>query len=247
MKSNRILKILLSILVSVVISVVLLALLAYITNQSIHIKPETNNSLADLDKTRLSEALHLKTKLGDSVWDGLGHTDHPVILWHSENSFLFGAKAKPAGWEEVPNDHFQGEPYYRNPDFEPENFAMRIEDQWAASMATKGETDLFLQNVFRNVIPDPLEVVFPFRLFIMNTEFQISGVIHESFHVFQTTLVPEKFSQANAAYQGIGDYWKIDTEMRSDWEKEMGILVDANSSKSNGEGRFSDQRISNYA
>jgi len=212
-----------------------LALIAYITNQSIKINPETNDSLADLDKARLSEALHLKTKLGDSVWDGLGQTDHPVVLWHSENSFLFGAKAKPIGWEEVPNDQFQGEPYYRNSNFNPENFAMRIDNQWVASMATKGETDLFLQGVFRDVIPDPLEVVFPFRLFILNTEFQISGVIHESFHVYQATLVPEKFSHAYAAYQKIGDYWKIDKEMQSDWEKEMGILVDANSSKSDGE------------
>jgi hypothetical protein len=233
MKSNRIQKILLSALVSTVITIVLLALVAYITNRSIQINPETNDSLADVDKTRLSEALHLKAELGDAVWDGLGKMDYPVVLWHSGNSFLFGAKAKPTGWEKVPNDLFQGEPYYRNPDFEPENFAILIGDQWIASMATKGETDLFLQGVFRDVIPDPLEPVFPFRLLILNTEFQISGVIHESFHVYQATLVPEKFSQANATYQKIGDYWKIDKKMRSEWEKEVGILVDANSVTTN--------------
>ena len=235
MKSNRFQKILLSAIASAVISLLLLALIAYITNQSIQIYPETPDFISDLDKVRLSEALHLKTTLGDAVWDGLGQTDHPVLLWHSRNNFLFGAKARADGWEEVKNDFFQGEPYFRNPNFEPENFAMLIGDQWVSSMATKGETDLFLQSAFREVIPDVLEVIFPFRLFILNSEFQISGVIHESFHVFQATQVPEKFSNAKASYQESGDYWKIDNEMHSEWEMEMGILVDANSEKSNGE------------
>jgi len=188
-----------------------------------------------LDKDRLTEALRLKTELGEGVWPGWGKMEIPVLLWNQENNYLFGVNNPPDSWEKVPDDNYLGETYFRNPDFDPENFAVFIGKQWVSSAATKGETDLFLQRVFRDVLPDYLEVFFPFRILILNSEFQICGVLHESFHVYQAKITPIKFSEANSIYHNEGKYWEIDNDMHSTWKDEMDILIKAVESETDEE------------
>lgn len=60
-----------------------------------------------------------------------------------------GMGTAPSGWVQVSSDTFDGQPYYRNTTLDPENFAMLIGDQGVTRMATKYETDQFMQSVFR--------------------------------------------------------------------------------------------------
>lgn len=227
MKLKPVLKGLLFFIAGGLLSLVVLALASYLSNQNLPTAPLVTDRLVDLDKTRLAEALHLKDTLGSRVWPAWAEMEIPILLWHQDNNFLVGMADPPPGWQAVPGDQFQGATYYANPDYDPENFAMELGGQWIASMATKSETDKFMQQVFRDILPDPLENFFPFRLLILNTEIQISGVLHETFHVYQAVTAPAKFARADSAYQSSEAYWDLDPQMESAWQKEMDLLIEA--------------------
>jgi hypothetical protein len=204
-----------------------LAVVIYTSNQNLPAGPSVTDRLDPIDKIRLAETLHLKASLGESVWPGWGETEIPLLLWHRGNSFLVGVQEPPTNWEEVPGDNFQGAIYFRNPDIDPENFAMLIGDEWVASMATKHETDLFIQEVFREIVPSPLDNLIPYRLLIQPSEVQISAVLHESFHVFQALESNENFDNAESIYSDGYRYWALDEKMRDQWKNETNLLIEA--------------------
>jgi len=215
----------LTIVVAMVISCVVLALIGYNSNQKLPSGPEITNRMEPLDKVRLSEALHLKAELGDIVWPGYAALDNPVIIWNDDYEFLFGMSNPPAGWEEVPNDAFEGQPYFRRPADDPQNFAIRVGDQWAASIFTKYHVDAALISGIQELLPPGIADIFPFRIFIQPSELQISGVQHEYFHVVQAEFDPEKFDSAEAVYDFGNRYWTLDQKMQPAWEKEMDLLI----------------------
>jgi hypothetical protein len=189
--------------------------------------PPAADRLSELDKNRLAEALHLRQGLGNQIWPGLGQAEIPVIIWNSDYSFLVGFSSAPPGWEPTPDDQFLGKPYFRQKSNNPQNFAMPVGGQWAASMATKSQTDAFLIQVFRDILPPVIEDIFPYRLMIQPSEVQISGTIHESFHVYQQLQAPERLAEAERAHE-IGDhYWQVDTNMREAWKSEIDLLKQA--------------------
>jgi hypothetical protein len=219
------------------LSLVILGFVVYISNRNLPTGPDVKDHLPTLDKVRLEETYHLKATLGEALWSGWGNMEAPVLLWHKENSFLFGVEDPPPGWDRVSGDEYQGAPYFSNPGYDPENFATYIDGGWIASMATKGETDRFMQDVFREVLPDPIENFFPYRLLILNTEIQISGVLHESFHVYQAIQSPKNFTRTQAAIENADRYWDIDEGMESSWAEEMELLIDAATSQEEREIR----------
>jgi len=199
----------------------------YFTNKALPPAPQPGTPLSAMDKIRLEEALHLKDELGETVWPDWGMMQTPILLWDSQNNYLIGYREPPPGWNEVAGDDFLGKPYYKNPGIDPENFAMEIGGKWVAAMATKGEADYHLRGVFQDVIPDILEAFVPFRLLILDSEFQISGVLHETFHVYQAKNAPENFSRALDGYRLGEAYWRIDSNMHKAWGEEMDSLIKA--------------------
>jgi hypothetical protein len=219
------------------LSLVVLGFAIYISNRNLPTGPDVKDRLTALDKVRLEETYHLKATLGEAVWSGWGKMETPVLLWHQGNNFLIGVENPPPGWDRVSGDEYQGAPYFSNPGYDPENFATYIDGRWIASMGTKGETDQFMQDMFRKVIPDPIENFFPYRLLILNTEIQISGVLHESFHVYQAIQSPGNFERTQTAYENSDRYWDIDEGMESAWAEEMDLLIDAATSQEEKEIR----------
>lgn len=226
MKKRLILKGTLFFLAGGIFSLLLLGLVGYLINLSQPAETDLAGRLSTLDKIRLAETIHLRETLGEQVWPGWGEMDIPLLIWHTKDNFLFGIEDPPKDWELVSKDQFQAEPYYHNPIIKPENFIIRIGDQWAASMATKGRTDLFLQEMFQDVIPDFIEPIIPLRLLAMNSEIQSSGVLHETFHVFQARQAPDKFAAADASFKEMGPYWKVDERMHEAWQAEMDLLIE---------------------
>jgi hypothetical protein len=169
----------------------------------------------------------LKQELGETVWPGLGAADIPVLIWNRDTSFLVGFEEAPPSWNQVANDDFQGQPYFSQPTDDHENFAVRIGGRWVASMASKLETDLFVREMIQNMLPPPFEQIIPYRLLIQPSEVQMSGVLHESFHVFQAQEAPARFDDAEEAY-AVGDaYWSADEAMREAWQTEIELLEGA--------------------
>jgi hypothetical protein len=245
----------LTILVGMLVSCVVLGLIGYNSNQKLPTGPQTTDRMDPLDKTRLSEALQLKTELGEQIWPGFSDLEAPVIIWNDEYEFLFEIDSPIAGWEEVPGDSFQGQPYYRRPAEDPQNFAVFVGDQWAASIFTKYLVDSGLISAIKDLLPPLIADIFPYRLIIQPSELQISAVQHEYFHVLQAEEAPHKFEVAEASYKYGDPYWELDQQMHDTWQQEVDLLIEAVATSSDGDAAeitrqflaHRDQRRQDYA
>ena len=211
--------------------------LSALSNLTLPPAPARLDQLSPLDKSRLQETLHLKAALGDTLWPNFGAMDIPVVLWNSDYTFLVGEAQPPAGWEPVPGDDFDGQIYYRQPAHDPQNFAVRVGDRWAACLSTKWEMDNFLVSKFREMMPAPLKPVFPYRLIIQPSEVQMTGVLHEAFHVYQVETAQAQFDEAEKAYRDGTRYWEADPGMRADWTAEIDLLEKAVQAPSDAEAK----------
>jgi hypothetical protein len=209
--------------------------LSALSNRTLPAGPTALDRLDPLDKVRLQETLHLKHELGEAVWPGWGQADIPVALWNKDYTFLVGYANPSPEWAPVVDDDFDGQPYYRQPAHDPQNFAVLIGERRVASLATKWEMDNFLISKFREMMPDPLKPVFPYRLLIQPTEVHISGVLHESFHVYQAEAAPAHFADAEKAYPDGERYWSVDADMHVDWRAEIDLLTQAVRAKTDDE------------
>jgi hypothetical protein len=217
----------LTIVLGMMISCAVLATIGYNSNQKLPTGPEYTDRMTPLDKTRLSEALHLKAQLGDAVWPGYASLDAPVIIWNEDYEFLFGMSNPPADWEEVPGDEFEGHSYFRRLAVDPQNFAVQVGDRWAASIFTKYLVDQALISGISEILPPGIDNIFPYKIFIQPSELQISGVQHEYFHVVQVEIMPDRFNEAESVY-GFGDrYWAVDPQMQPAWSEEVELLIEA--------------------
>jgi hypothetical protein len=217
----------LTIVVGMVVSCVILAVIGYNSNQKLPSGPAITDRMEQLDKIRLQEAFHLKAELGDAIWPGYAALEAPVIIWNQDYEFLFGVSAPPSDWEQVPDDDFEGDIYFRRPADDPQNFAVPVGEQWAASVFTKYRLDASLISAIRELMPPVILDIFPYRIFIQPSELQIAGVQHEYFHVVQAVFAPEKFAEAEAIYQYDDRYWALDGDMQPAWREEIDLLIKA--------------------
>lgn len=212
-----------------------LSTISMISNQNLP-EEETSGQLSELDQARLLEALHLKSTLGDGVWPGWGSTMIPVIVWNRSHEFLANYKDEsPAGWSAVMDDDLGGEIYFQRTANEPQNFAVRVGDVWSASMATKQTTDVFLIQTFRDMFPTPVKQIFPYRLFLQPSETQIGGLLHETFHVYQYQIAPERITRAESIHKLGDQYESVAEAFQSVWKKESALLADALKAKTQKE------------
>jgi hypothetical protein len=223
--------------------------LSALSNRALPSGPQEMGRFDPLDKARLAETLHLKRELGDRVWPGWGKAEIPVLIWNRDYSFLVGYLDPPADWEPVPDDTFQERAYSRRPTGEPQNFAVRVGDRWVASMATKWETDAFVIDMIRGVLPSPFKPIVPYRLLIQPSEVQMTGVLHETFHVYQAQISPARLDEAEATHQRGDQYWRADADAAThrEWKQEIDLLSGALKARSDGEAKalareFLDQR-----
>jgi hypothetical protein len=87
--------------------------------------------------------------------------------------------------------------------------------------------DNFMISQFSEILPSPINQIIPYRLFIQPSEVQITGVLHETFHVYQAMLAPEKLEMAEDRYEIEEIYWGIDEQMGDDWQEEVNLLAQA--------------------
>jgi len=215
---------------------------AALSNRGLNLDPsppdqQGNIALEPLDKARLAEAVQLKRALGETVWPGWGETEMPVLVWNRTYSFLIGHPTPPDEWTPVAADLFQGQAYYYQATHDPQNFAVQVGERWVASIATKAEVDARLIEMIRDALPAPLQAIVPYRAIIQPSEVQISAVLHESFHVYQAEVAPERLEAAEKAH-GHGDrYWAADEAMHEAWETEIDLLAQALRTQSDSEAR----------
>jgi hypothetical protein len=206
----------------------------------------TIEQLSDLDKARVLEASHLRRTLGNTLWPGWGSATIPLIQYNEQYAFLINYPAPPAGWlkmpqrlsrggpwEPVPDDTFDSETYYRQSLSEanggPQAFTVLVGERWVASMATKQWTQIGLGNEMRKDLPGVLKHIVPYRAFgrLVNSDWHICGVLHETFHAYQGMTAPERLAAAEMSMSAAGRYPWDEPVLVNAWQKELNLLADA--------------------
>lgn len=213
----------------------LLSMISLFSNRNLPIE-ESSEQLSEVDKARLMESLQLKRTLGDQVWQGWGSADIPVVVWNRAYEFLVNYNRNgPAGWSRVSGDDLNGHEYFRRNAEDPQNFAIRVGDTWAASIATKNTTDVFLVNAFQEYLPTPIRQVFPYRFLLQPSETQMGGLLHETFHVFQYQNAPGSMERAESIHRLGDEYESAAQSFSSEWKRETALLVEALEAESKNE------------
>ena len=226
--------------------IALLLAVSALSNLGLPQNSELTDHLSDLEKARLSEVIHLRTTLGDAVWPGWSQADIPLIVYNERYAFLVGYPNPPDGWlkvpslegrggpwEQVPNDSFESQPYYRTPILDPnktpEAFTVLVGDQWVATFMTREYSQIEFYRDFRQNLPPFISNLVPVRLvwsFMMGkAESYIAALEHESFHAFEGQLAVE---QLNASEQmcSVEDTYPFDA-IEDPWKQEMEVLLKA--------------------
>lgn len=217
-----------------------------LSNLGLPQQSSTVDHLSDLEKARLSEVLHLRSTLGDSVWPEWGQADIPLIVYNEQYAFLLGYPNPPDGWmkvpsleerggpwEEVSNDSFEGNPYYRtlltDPQKTPEGFTVLVGDRWVASFQTREYGQVEFYRGFRAELPPVISSIVPVRLvwalLMGKTDSYIAALEHESFHAYQGILNPDRLAEAERSF-GVEEAYPFDA-MEYPWQQEMDTLLQA--------------------
>jgi hypothetical protein len=206
----------------------------------------TIERLSRLDKARVAEALHLRRTLGDALWPGWGTAEIPLIQYNERYAFLVDYPDPPAGWlkmpertarggpwEPVAGDTCEGRTYYRqvlsDVNVRPEAFTVLVGARWTASMTTKEWTQIGLGNEMRKDLPGVLKHIVPYRAFgrLLNSDWHICGVLHESFHAYQGMAAPERLAEGERCMSVAGRYPWDEPAFVEAWQKEQDLLAAA--------------------
>jgi hypothetical protein len=230
-------------------------LLAGLSNLGLPDRSSTTDRLDELEKSRLSEAIQLRSTFGEAVWPGWAQADVPLIVYNEQYAFLVGYPGEPSPgwlkipamesrggpWEAVPGDDFAGSPYFRaaieDPEKTPEGFTVLVGDRWVATFQTREYSQVAFYRDFRAQLPPLLSSLVPVRLvwaFLMGkTEAYIGALEHESFHAYQGMLAADRLAVAERSVAVEASY-PFDA-MEEPWRQEMAALVQAARAETNAE------------
>lgn len=241
-------------------SLCLIALaVSWVDNRRLPAQPAVVDRLPEADKAHLEEAIRLKASLGDRILPGWSSADLPFILFNNQYAFLVGVDAPPPdgwqtvprgvrqgnAWEVVPGDAFQGRAYYRSelpPNVSPQNFTVRLGEQYAASLNTHEWMRISMIQMWRGELPAFAREIFPYRpaaeLFVGSSETHIAAILHESAHAYQAAAAGQRLAaseQANLDWQN--RYPWDDAALRAGWQQELDLLHQAMRAKTTEETR----------
>lgn len=200
------------------------------------------DQLSSVEQIRIAEVAHLKNTLGNEVWPGWGDYDSPILVYNEAYAFLVGMNEPAPGWIRVPYKTPEGRiwervtgdfTYHRQPLPEsgetPQAFTVEIGNQFAASMTTKDWTQISLMKLIRNDLPNFLKPIMPYSLFInkFNSDWHITGILHESFHAYQASEAYERLKAAENVNAFHNSYPWDNSEFREVWLRERQLLAKA--------------------
>ena len=236
------------------LSIIALAIISALYNLSLPNKSKVVEHLSSEEKAYIAETMNLHRNLGNEIWSGWGDLPIPVIVYNEKYAFLIGMSNPTPGWYKMPTgeqrgsdwemvktDKLNGKPYYRqalpNPDLTPENFTVKVGDNWVATMQTKEYAAVQFYRGFKNELPPVLNAIFPYRLFwhmlMGKPETYIGGMAHEAFHAFQGNEVYKKFAACENASRLSADYPWDEAANANGWVEETNLLLEAYAATNN--------------
>jgi hypothetical protein len=229
------------------LTVLLALVISGVYNTTLPESSETTERLTSDQKIYIAEYINLQSEVMDELWPGYT-IPVPAIVYNEEYAFLTGLQDPEPGWTKMPSqehrgthweivdgDLFMGQPYYRqplpDPDVTPENFTVKVGDEWVSTLQTREYAEVSFYNGFKNELPPFINLVFPYRLFwnlvMGDAENYVSGLVHEGFHAWQATNAFEKFVETESVSWMSGEYPWGRPENRSGWKTETDYLIRA--------------------
>lgn len=235
---------------AVLMLLILLIAASALVNLTLPTKSAVVEQLSTAEKGRLSEFNQARTQLGGAIWPNWDTAEIPIIVYNEQYAFLVGYPDPPDGWfkvprhelrggpwEQVPDDTFAGEPYYRQKlpttGETPEAFTVLVGERWVTSMPTQEWMEISFANQFRESLPAFLVPIFPYsltnKLFLRGSDGYISLLAHESFHAFQGSINPERLAAAETAVGLVEAHYpnEEDEAFREAWQRELDSLAEA--------------------
>jgi hypothetical protein len=221
----------------------------YLTNQSLPTHSKDPAQFTDEDQNLFYEANHLRHVLGGQVWPGWEQAKYvPFVAYDEAYAFLIGMADPPAGWtlpgkleksgstwEQVAGSNANPAGYYRQPVTNAARaigaFTVRIGDTWAASLPTSEWFEIEFYNGMRQQLPPLVKDIFPYVLsrsiLLGGSDRYITGQLHEAFHAFQATEVPNRLLEAEATVHLEASYPWDDQISEQAWQIETDLLKKA--------------------
>lgn len=211
-------------------------------NQTLPTSSPEVSELSREEQARLSEVTHLRKLLGNRVWPGWGEMEIPLLVYNEEYAFLAGIDQPGTGWMRVPYsdsveggawEQVPGGDYYRQvlpaSGATPQAFIVKNGDRFAASMTTKAWTRIRMVRMIKGELPGVLSPFVPYGVFLMafNSDWHISAILHESFHVLQARQAYERLVEAERSTAMESSYPWENTGLREQWVKERELLAEA--------------------
>jgi len=190
-------------------------------------RPLEEPQLTPAEKTQLSEALRLKTALGDRVWPGFGRAEIPVILFNDRYEFLVHVTGPPAPWKTVEGGQFQGKPYYRRAARNPQAFAVPVGAGWAGSLGTLERMNREYLLGARQQLPPVIAQLFPYFFATITADFHVAALLHELFHAHQALSAPAHFAATRPFDKPQPRYPYQDETFAAAWDREGALLTAA--------------------
>ncbi len=220
-------------------------LVSILLNQTIPTQSKNSSILSATELSILKEANNLKENLGDKVWPGFGNLTIPVVLFNESTAFLSGSTQPDSGWIRVPNKETQGQkwnlysetlvngvPIYSQIVEDPGNnigaFTVKVSNQYTASMTTYEWSRILMVNYLKEDLPAGLKQGFPYWFFpfrLYTIDWHLMAIMHESFHAYQGSIVPDRLDQAELLQREMDNQYFWEENGASNlWKEEATIL-----------------------
>lgn len=183
--------------------------------------------LNSTDIKSIITAISLRQELGEQIWPGFGEHHIPIIIFNDNYEFIFGIDNLDAPWKRVTDDTIEGTRYYYRPAQDSQEFTVRADGLWAASMTS---LDILNREIYLNLrkdLPEPLNRLLPYQLVRFGNDYHVTAIVHESFHAFQADIATVKFIKNQGVYKQEKNYPYNNEKFITAWNKEGAILNQA--------------------
>jgi hypothetical protein len=183
--------------------------------------------LSTQDKVQLAETLRLKKLFGSLIWPGFGESNIPLIQYNEQYEFLIGHPGPSAPWISVKSDSFQGSPYHRRTNTEPQAFAVLVGDLWAGSLDTLGSMNRTMREQLQEKIPPEKLTPVMLKMMEVTPAYHSIALLHEAFHAYQATREQNRFLQVQKMY-AFEKFYPFENEVfKNAWNEEGSLLASA--------------------
>lgn len=189
---------------------------------------EVNNSLTLDELQDISEAKRLKNVYGDRLFSGFSKVSMPIVSFNSGYEFLIYDKPLDSSFKNLEKDNkvVRDNIYVRKAE-NPQAFAVKLGEEWAASMSTYYTFNHEVLGYMERDIPLNLWVLIPPQVSTIKRDLIPCTIIHEAVHAYFGNLNEKKLNKSEESHKALKSYPYSDDQFKGSWNIEGKALYNA--------------------